>query len=142
MKKKLLIEALDSNSLKRIFNDLIENEDFEVLGWISRKIQSVFTPFNDIYEEDGYFVIVADVAGYQKDDLEIEVIEGENKITVSGDREKELVDYIENGRTREFKKKIRLPQEVKGEGSAELKDGVLTIRLKKHEEETTQVDIE
>lgn len=141
MRKKLLLEMLDSDSIKNILNNLSENQDFEVLGWISRKIQSLITPFIDIYEENDFLMIVVDVPGYQKSDLDIEVFEGDNEIKISGVREKKMKDYIEDGRAREFEKKIKLPYDIEGRGKASLSEGVLEIKLEKEEKESTKVEI-
>lgn len=141
MKKQLLMKALESGSIKKIFDELTENEEFEVLGLINRKIQSIFTPFVDVYEENDFYVVVADVPGYEKEDLEVEVLDQENKIRVFGQREKKMVEYIEEGRSREFEKEIKLPQPVKGEGEAELEDGVLEIKVRKSEKDKTKVEV-
>ncbi len=141
MKKKLLIEALRSDSLKRVIEDLMKNEDLELRGWVSRKLESIFMPFIDVYEENNYFVVVADVGGFDKNELEIEVFDGKQKIHVSGKREKKDIEYAEDGRCREFSKDIHLPQKIKGKGEASLENGVLEIRVEKEEVETESIEV-
>lgn len=141
MKKKILLEALRSDSLKKIIDDLTEKEDFELIGWVSRKLQGILMPFIDIYEEEGFFVVVADLPGFSRENLEIEVVEGEKKIHLVGEREKKITDYIEEGRAMKFEKDIRLPNEVTGEGEAKYENGVLTIKVNKKEMNSEKIKV-
>jgi len=99
-----------------------------------------FPAFN-AWEDDGRFLIEAEVPGLTLEDLDIQ-IEG-NKLSVRGQRklaDDENVVYHRRERgAGEFTRDVRLPFEVDPEGvEATLKDGVLTIVLPKSGREKTR----
>lgn len=87
----------------------------------------------DIRAEDDAFVIIAWVPGVKAEDLHIEVVD--DTVTLEGqfqpvqDEEKYLVREIPRGA---FQRVITLPTTLEPqEAEAELKDGVLTLRVPK-----------
>jgi len=87
-----------------------------------------FTPEVDIYETDEGLVVMADMPGIDEKDLQIEIANG--ILTLEGGFEAGEGGQIEY--YRQFKLSDRIAAET---GEAELKDGVLTLRLPKSEEE-------
>jgi HSP20 family protein len=91
------------------------------------------TPDVDIYETDDELVLVADVPGVAQDGAELKLEEGVLEITAHGrqgtdDREPDHEEYRSTG----FYRAFRLSEEIDAEKiKAELKDGVLTVRLPK-----------
>ncbi|MBN1342980.1 MAG: Hsp20/alpha crystallin family protein [Phycisphaerae bacterium] len=100
--------------------------------------EKAFAPYRvDAWEDEHNVYLAADVPGFQKDELDISVEDG--VLTISGDRkgESERKDEHYHVRERRFdrlERRFRLPESVgSGEVEAILKDGVLTITLKKAE---------
>jgi HSP20 family protein len=112
-----------------IFSDL-ENDLEKVFK--SEK-NTAFIPRCDISEAEGQYLLSLDVPGVKKEDINIEVIE--NQIKISGKRENTFTDsfHIEK-KYGEFERSMALPQDVKKDSiSATFKDGVLEIKLEKQE---------
>ena len=92
-----------------------------------------WVPAADIEETEDAYTIEMELPGAQQDDIDIEV-QG-RELTVSGEiKEKERAGILRR-RTRkvgEFNYSVTLPMEIDSENvSADLKDGVLTIRVPK-----------
>lgn len=89
----------------------------------------------DVYETDNDIVIKAPIAGVNPDELEVSItddvvgIEGERKKT----KEAKSDDYfIQECYWGKFSRQYILPIEVDSEnGSAEIKDGILTVTIPK-----------
>ncbi|SFC35607.1 HSP20 family protein [Halobiforma haloterrestris] len=109
----------------------------------------------DLVDAGDELVVVADVPGYERDDLTVR-LEGET-LTISGDRSRgepgaESVRdrtppaYLRRERTaRSFARRVRLPEPVAADdATASLDDGVLTVRLPKYAStmEPTEIDID
>lgn len=115
--------------------DLLFNQFFatpeRVLG--DRNGGGVFAPPIELIRKDSELILRADVPGIAKDAIEVTI--HDEAITLSGKRATEE-DNTE-GETRynertwsEFSRTVRLPVPVEpGEARAELKDGVLEIRI-------------
>jgi HSP20 family protein len=110
--------------------------------------QGMDQPRVDVAEDDEQYVIVADMPGFGKDDIEVYVtdqtlaIEGEQSSeTVAGD-----ADYIQQERSHtSLSRRIALPSDADTEDvSASMEDGVLTITIARAEplESGHQIDIE
>ncbi|WGI17858.1 Hsp20/alpha crystallin family protein [Methanonatronarchaeum sp. AMET-Sl] len=127
--------------IERFIEDLRDDKDFEILGMIHRKLESSLLPFTDIYERDGVLILVMDVPGFSKEELEVRVKGSGKKLVVSGRRDKELANYLMDGRALEFETEIRLPSKVKDEGRAELENGVLTVKLEKVEDKGSSIEV-
>ncbi len=93
-----------------------------------------WNPPVDLYETAGNYVLMAEVPGLSRDQVEIHA--EENRVLIRGDRSSGLVPCeqyhrVERGHGR-FQRVFALPEPVDVEGvSADLKDGVLTITLPK-----------
>jgi HSP20 family protein len=99
----------------------------ESVGW---------SPPVDIEEQDDAYVIEAEVPGVKKDDVNIELIS--NELMVTGEIKERERDGILRKRTRRigrFEYRVRLPEQVDPDNvEAKLKDGVLSVRVPKHEQ--------
>jgi HSP20 family protein len=99
----------------------------ESVGW---------SPPVDIEEQDDAYVIEAEVPGVKKDDVNIELIS--NELMVTGEikeREREGILRKRTRRIGRFEYRVRLPEQVDPDNvEAKLKDGVLSVRVPKHEQ--------
>lgn len=99
----------------------------ESVGW---------APPVDIEEQDDAYVIEAEVPGAKKDDVNIELIS--NELMVTGEikeREREGILRKRTRRIGRFEYRVRLPEQVDPDNvEAKLKDGVLSVRVPKHEQ--------
>lgn len=92
-------------------------------------------PMADVMETDEALVVVMDLPGMDKKDVEISI--SEDELTVKAVREEEEEKEKERYYSRErtfayFERKVKLPVEVKAEeAKAKLKDGVLEVTLPK-----------
>ena len=88
-------------------------------------------------EEDGRYVVEADLPGFTKEDLDITIDEGVMTLTAerSEGTESEREDYhVRERRVGKVSRSLRLPDDVNGESvTATLKDGVLTVMIDKTE---------
>jgi len=99
--------------------------------------QAARQPLVDMVDNGKEFVIKAEVPGITKDDLKIEVTE--NSLEMSGETETEKSEedketgYVRRERRySRFHRVLPLPENVKTDKvEAELKDGILQIRLPK-----------
>jgi HSP20 family protein len=98
----------------------------ESVGW---------APPVDIEEQDDAYVIEAEVPGVKKDDVNIELISNELMITGEiKEREREGILRKRTRRIGRFEYRVRLPEQVDPDNvEAKLKDGVLSVRVPKHE---------
>lgn len=100
---------------------------------------TAWRPSVDLTESDEEFRLTAEFPGMSADDVDVEVQEGD--LILRGEKElkeeKEEEDYHVTERSYgEFYRRFSLPASVEAdEISAEMKDGVLTVRLPKAEKE-------
>jgi len=99
----------------------------------------VFTPAVDIFETDKEITLLADMPGVKAGELNIDL--RENVLTLDGDvKEPEgvgEVDVIREYRTGKYYRQFTLSQVIdQAKINAELKDGVLRLRLPKVEAAT------
>ena len=94
---------------------------------------ALWTPYVEVFEKANEFVVRAELPGLKKEEIKIEIVEGE--LTISGER-KEEVEKKEKGYYRterdygSFLRTIALPQGVKIEkAAATVKDGVLEVKM-------------
>jgi HSP20 family protein len=98
----------------------------------------LWNPAADLYEKDDRFVIKAELAGVDKDNIAIDLKDG--VLTLSGERsednEIEEDNYYRRERTYgKFRRAFSLPADVDSDKiKAEFKDGVLQIEVPKPEE--------
>ena len=89
----------------------------------------------DVYEDGDYLIIKSTIAGVKPEDVEV-VIDGE-MLLITGKRSRQEEIKKENYHYQEcywgnFERALRLPIQVESHGiEAQLKGGILTIRLRK-----------
>lgn len=100
----------------------------------------------DIAEEDGEFIITADLPGVDKEEINITADEESVEISAesSAEVEEENEKYYRKERsTRRFNRRVNFPSKVDAESvEAEYEDGVLTIKAEKEEEDGREIEIE
>lgn len=101
-------------------------------------------PAVDLYETPGEYVIAAEVPGMRREDLDIKLHEG--RITISGVRPEraetcEQYHRIERGHGT-FSRTFQLPLPIDAAAiTAELRDGVLTVRCPKSAEAARRIHV-
>ena len=86
------------------------------------------TPEVDIYETEHELVLLANLPGAEEQDLQLEVKRG--VLTLEAEQA-----AIEGAARKAYYRQFKLSERINADaGSAELKDGVLTLRLPKAEE--------
>lgn len=96
----------------------------------------VFIPPVDIYEIDGNIVLMADMPGVKKDDLNIDL--REDTLTLSGEikpfEDAEETDLLIEYDVGQYYRQFTIPELIdRDKINAELKNGVLTLTLPKAE---------
>jgi len=99
----------------------------------------VFTPSVDIFETEKEIILLADMPGVKSGDLNIDL--HENVLTLDGDVKSpegaDEVDVIREYRTGKYYRQFTLSQVIdQSKIDAELKDGILRLRLPKVEAAT------
>lgn len=96
---------------------------------------AIFSPLCDVQEDETAFVVTAEVPGFTRDELHVDV--SGDKLTLKGEREEERqsveVRYVcrESSRS-SFQRTFRLPGEIDVEHvEAKLKVGILKLTLPK-----------
>ncbi|MCO8242839.1 MULTISPECIES: Hsp20/alpha crystallin family protein [unclassified Haladaptatus] len=90
----------------------------------------------DLKEHDGEFILVADLPGFEKE--EIEVSFNDDALTVAGKHEVSGDDF---SRARELSERVTLPKSVEKDGiEATYRNGVLEVRLPIAEKEIDDGD--
>lgn len=94
----------------------------------SQPTQTSFPPHNIIKVDDNRYVVEMAVAGFAKEDIDVELNDG--TLVIRGEKKnKDEVTYLYRGiATRTFTKSIRLNDTIEVRG-AEFKDGILKIGL-------------
>ncbi|QYU66202.1 Hsp20/alpha crystallin family protein [Leptolyngbya sp. 15MV] len=89
----------------------------------------------DVSEDDKNVIVRASLPGFQKDEIEVEVHEGVLTIKAEHAEEREEKGetfYRRERRVGAVSRRVALPSvQLEGEPTAELKDGVLTLRIPK-----------
>lgn len=132
--------GLQKSSLPSLVPDNIFGRLFDEDLWMD----TTRLPKLDITETDQEIKIKADVPGVNPEDLDVEVLE--NRLKISGRTERETKDderpYVYERRVGEFYREFTLPTKVKEDQiKATCKDGVLTVRLPKSEQENERKKI-
>ena len=121
-----------------IFDDILNLRDTvnTFFNEKSGKWRTYEYPSLEVYEGRDELVVRALVPGVKSEDMDIHLVD--NSLVIEGEKKN---DYAENPylrREREFgkfKKSVKLPYRVNTDTiSAEMKDGILNIRLQKSEE--------
>lgn len=102
----------------------------------------------DVRDDDEQFVVTADLPGFEKEDIDVEVRDRTLRIDARHEEEfgTDESDFVRRERSkRSLSRSVSLPEDVDEEGaSASFENGVLTVELPKAHtsEESTRVDIE
>lgn len=102
----------------------------------------------DVRDEDEEFVVITDLPGFEKDDIDVEVRDRTLRIDARHDEEfgVDESDYVRRERSkRSLSRSVSLPEDVDEEAaSASFENGVLTVELPKAHtsDDSTSVDIE
>lgn len=121
----------------RDFSQLFEdfNRPFWGEGGLLPMTRADWMPAVDINESDNEFLIKLEIPEVRKEDLKIQVDKG--MLTISGERKHEKEDKKQHRTERfygSFSRSFSLPENVAEDAiSAEQKDGMLYLRLKKSE---------
>jgi HSP20 family protein len=115
--------------------DLMAWDPLREMSELAPHLQSAFAPSFEIKETKESYVFKADVPGIKESDIEV-TLTG-NRLNVSGKREEERREQTDRYYTYErsygnFSRAFTLPDGIDaGSVQADLKDGVLTISVKK-----------
>jgi HSP20 family protein len=96
-----------------------------------------FSPATDITEDDGHYVVTAELPGMKRSDVSVELRDG--VLTIHGEKKSEREEKSEKRRYVErtfgsFHRAFTLPSDVdEAKVEATFKDGVLTVTLAKSE---------
>jgi len=122
-----------SDDMERIFEDTWRTHKFPGLFRSLDLAATRWTPDIEVFDRKGEFVVRADLPGMTKDNVQVEVTEG--NLVIQGERkeEKEQKDkgYYACERTYgAFYRAVPLPEGVKAdEAKATFKDGVLEVTM-------------
>lgn len=129
-----MFRAMDllRNRMDRVFPDL----DRSIGGDFSYRLAADGSPRTNLYDSGDHFVVVAEVPGMTKDDIDVK-IQG-NYLELSGNRKKESPEGYKVHRTESptatFTRSFTIPSDVDVEKvNASLKNGLLTLTLPKAE---------
>lgn len=92
----------------------------------------VLAPAVDIYENQDGYLVLADLPGVHKDAIDVRFEEGELRLAARRDFPGDEGRLGGEFRASEFRRVFRIPEDVDSSSiEAELKDGVLRLRLPK-----------
>ena len=119
------------DEMNRIFNEAFGRAANDESAWSS----GTWSPPVDIYESDDALVIKAELPGFSKDEISIEL--KENTLAIKGERKRE--DEVKEGNYHRmervygaFQRSFLLPTTVDQEKvNASYRDGILELRLPK-----------
>jgi molecular chaperone IbpA len=114
-----------------VLNNSLGFENFirDVESLLNDKPVTTFPPHNIIKTDEHKYIVELAVAGFSRDEIDIEV--QENTLTIKGDKKVGTpdVEYLHRGiGTRSFTKSIAISDTIAVKG-AEYKDGILRIGL-------------
>jgi molecular chaperone IbpA len=101
---------------------------FDELDRVARQANDHYPPHNIVKVDDTTYLVELAVAGFARDELEIEV--NDRTLTVRGEHQNRGRAYIHKGiSAKKFNRNFRLSEYVQVHG-ADLTDGILAIELK------------
>jgi HSP20 family protein len=111
------------------------DEVFHLIGPVFQQHECIWMPHVDVYESPDEIIILADLAGINKEELHIEL--ARKKIKIAGVRK--MISVVKNARYRlaeiphgYFTRNIVLPSAVDAESAtASYADGILLVRINK-----------
>ncbi|MEE8399353.1 MAG: Hsp20/alpha crystallin family protein [Desulfobacterales bacterium] len=120
------------------FGSLFDNFSYPTLRHDDTVTHGDWHPVVDIYEDEGAFVVTAEIPGVDKKDIEIDV--KDRVLTLRGERlsdraSKEDTYYRRERSYGKFERTFSLPENVNADTiEASFKDGVLKLEIPKPEE--------
>lgn len=122
------------NSFEDEFQEVFD-EVFHLLRPSFRNYQCIWHPNVDVYESVGEIIMIADMAGLNKEELHIEVYS--KKIKIAGIRK--VIQLLQNARYCQaeiphgyFERQVILPEPVDVQSAqASYADGILMVRMNK-----------
>ena len=132
------------NMLSDIVNSIKEKQ--EELGKSLSDYTTTFQkPLADVMETENSIIVITDLPGVKKEDIDIDISEDSIDITAKFEDEidEEGANYIKKERSYgETKRSIKLPTQINvKEATAKFNDSILTVNLPKLMEEKHKVDI-
>jgi HSP20 family protein len=127
-----------TNELDRLHEEINRLFDFGRDRDATGLFDGVSAPSMDVVENEGEFLVRCDLPGVKKDDVELSI--SSNVLTIKGEKHSEQAKeetkyYRRESWSGSFQRSIALSESVDPDKvEAELKDGVMTIRLPKREE--------
>jgi HSP20 family protein len=115
---------------EQVFDDFFN--DFFRSDLTTRVKNSTGFPKMDVVEADGKFTVSVAASGMTTDDLDVEV-SPDNVLTIRGKMNEEhrapegATYYLRELRMSAFERRIKLPDHIKGDPHAVMKDGLLTL---------------
>ena len=132
------------NRLSDIVSSIRDKQE-ELGKSLSDYTSSIQKPLADIMETETSFIIITDLPGVKKDDIDIDISEDSIDITAKFEDEinEKGANYIKKERNYgETKRSISLPAKINIKGAtARFNDSILTVTLPKLMEEKHKVDI-
>jgi HSP20 family protein len=132
------------NMLSDIINTIKEKQE-ELGKSLSDYTMSFQKPLADIMETENSIIVITDLPGVKKENIDIDISEDTIDIVAKFDDEieEEGANYIKKERSYgETRRSIDLPDKIDvKKASAKFNDSILTVTLPKIEEEKTKVDI-
>ena len=123
----------------RLFNNLLNDQFFDDMKACAPTAASTGTLPLDVSEDDKSILVRASLPGFKKEEVSVEVHDGVLSINAQHVEEKEETGerfYRRERRVGSLARRLALPSTVQETNTqAELKDGVLTLRLPKFEKE-------
>jgi HSP20 family protein len=121
------------DEMNRLFNEFFGRTEGQEDTWWA----GAWVPPVDLYETDDALILTAELPGFAKDDVNVEI--KDSTLTLKGQRSRETEAKEEQYRRREraygsFQRSLLLPTAVDTEKvTATYKDGILELRLPKSE---------
>lgn len=113
------------------FSGIVKKEITKRVEDLTRSFYESALPPVDIYEEGGYLIVVADLAGFNKANIHARITP-QNELVIEADREiSETGTKYLTQRPKSIRRVISLPVAVKkdGEITGKYENGVLTLRF-------------
>lgn len=135
-----LIKIKFNNNFEEEFQKAVD-EVFHLVSPVFRQHECIWMPHIDVYESPDEIIILADLAGINKEELHIELTR--KKIKIAGVRK--IISVVKNARYclaeiphGYFARNVILPAAVDAESAtATYADGILMVRINKQPEHKT-----